>query len=94
VVVCGGHKEVFYRTWVTDSSPLVPEVYVKIYLDRTSGISHPASQQEEQPKRSKDELQAAHRRDFRRGMGALSWSYDRSPNHWHRRFVIHPGILL
>jgi hypothetical protein len=40
MVVCGGHREVFYQTRVTDSSPLVPEVYIKIYLDRTSGISH------------------------------------------------------
>jgi hypothetical protein len=40
VVVCGGHREVFCQTRVTDSSPLVPEVYVEIYLDRTSGISH------------------------------------------------------
>jgi hypothetical protein len=47
VVVCAGHKDVFCRTQVTDSSPLVPEVYVEIYLDRTSGISHPISQQEE-----------------------------------------------
>jgi hypothetical protein len=40
-------------------SPLVPEVYVKIYLDKTFGISHLRSQQEEQPKRSGDELQSA-----------------------------------
>jgi hypothetical protein len=59
MVVCGGHREVFCRTRVTDSSPLVPEVYVEIYPDMTSGISHPTSQQEEQPKRSEDELQAA-----------------------------------
>jgi hypothetical protein len=32
---------------VTDSSPLIPEVYVEIYLNLTSGISHPISQQEE-----------------------------------------------
>jgi hypothetical protein len=60
MVVCGGHREVFFRTGVTDSSPPVPEVCIKIYLDRTSGISHPTSLQEEHPKRSKDELQAAH----------------------------------
>jgi hypothetical protein len=35
---------VFYQTRVTDSSPLVPKIYVKIYLDRTSEISHPTSQ--------------------------------------------------
>jgi hypothetical protein len=50
---------VFYRTRVTDSSPLILEVYVEIYLDMTFGISHPISQQEEQPKRSEDELQVA-----------------------------------
>jgi hypothetical protein len=44
VVVCGGHREVFCRTRVTDSSPLILEVYVKIYLHRTSGISHLTSQ--------------------------------------------------
>jgi hypothetical protein len=38
VVVCGGHREVFCQTQVTDSSPLIPEVYIKIYLDRTSGF--------------------------------------------------------
>jgi hypothetical protein len=65
VVVCGGHREVFCCTQVTDSSPLAPKVYVEIYLDRTSGMSHPASQQEEQPKRSEDELQAACGREFR-----------------------------
>jgi hypothetical protein len=59
VVVCGVHREVFCQTQVTDSSPLVPEVYVEIYLDRTFGISHPTSQQVEQPKRSEDELQSA-----------------------------------
>jgi hypothetical protein len=59
VVVCGGHREVFYQTRVTDSSPLIPEVYVEIYLDRTSRISHLTSQQEEQQKRSDDELQLA-----------------------------------
>jgi hypothetical protein len=36
MVVCGGHSEVFCRTQVTDSSPLVHKVYVEIYLDRTS----------------------------------------------------------
>jgi hypothetical protein len=36
---------VFCRTWVIDSSPLVPEIYIKIYLDITSGISHPIYQQ-------------------------------------------------
>jgi hypothetical protein len=46
-VVCGGHKEVFCQTQVTNSSPVIPEVYVEIYLNRTSGISHPTSQQEE-----------------------------------------------
>jgi hypothetical protein len=40
VVICGGHKEVFCRTRVTNSSPLVPKVYVEIYLNKTSGISH------------------------------------------------------
>jgi hypothetical protein len=64
VVVCGGHREVFCRTQVTDSSPLVPEVYVEIYLDRTFGTSHPTSQQGEQPKRSEDEVQAACGGDF------------------------------
>jgi hypothetical protein len=62
--------EVFCRPRLTDSSPLIPEVYVKIYLDRTSGISHPTSQQEEQLKRSKDEFQSACGQDFHRGMGA------------------------
>jgi hypothetical protein len=38
---------VFCWTQVTDSSPLIPEVYAEIYLDGTSGISHPISQQEE-----------------------------------------------
>jgi hypothetical protein len=47
MVVCGGHREVFFQTHVTDSSPLIPEVYVEIYLDGTSRISHPTSQQEE-----------------------------------------------
>jgi hypothetical protein len=47
MVVCGGHREVFYRTQITNSSPLVPEVYAKIYLDKAFGISHPTSQQEE-----------------------------------------------
>jgi hypothetical protein len=47
VVVCGGRKEVFCRTQVIDSSPLIPEVYVEIYLDGTSEISYPTSQQEE-----------------------------------------------
>jgi hypothetical protein len=46
MVVCGGHKEVFCQTWVIDSPPLVPEVYVEIYLDRTSGVSHLTSQQQ------------------------------------------------
>jgi hypothetical protein len=32
--------------------------------------------------------------NFRRVMGALSWSHDRSPNRWHGRLEIHPGILL
>jgi hypothetical protein len=64
VVVCGGHWEVFCRTQVTDSSPHIPEVYVEIYLDGTSGISHPMIQQEEYLKRSKDDLQAACKRDF------------------------------
>jgi hypothetical protein len=41
------NREVFCRTRVTDSSPLIPKVYVEIYVDRTSGISHPTSQQEE-----------------------------------------------
>jgi hypothetical protein len=59
VVVCGGHKEVFCPTRVTNSSPLVPEVYVEIYLNRTPGISHATSQQDEQSKRFKDELQVA-----------------------------------
>jgi hypothetical protein len=81
VVVCGGHREVFCWTRVTDSSPLIPKVYVKIDLDMTFGISHPTSQSEEQPKRSEDKLQSAYGRDFHRGMGALSWSHDRSPNH-------------
>jgi hypothetical protein len=40
MVVCGGHREVFCQTRVTDSSPLIPEVYVEIYLDKTSRISH------------------------------------------------------
>jgi hypothetical protein len=43
MVVCGGHREVFCQTRVTDSAPLIPKVYVKIDLDRTSGISHPTS---------------------------------------------------
>jgi hypothetical protein len=47
MVVCGGHREVFCQTQVTDSSPLIPEVYIKIYLNRTSRISHLTSQQEE-----------------------------------------------
>jgi hypothetical protein len=47
MVVCGGHREVFCRTQVTNSSPLIPKVYVEIYLDNTSGSSHPTSQQEE-----------------------------------------------
>jgi hypothetical protein len=47
VVVCGSHREVFCQTQVTDSSPLIPEVYVEIYLDGTSGIFDPISQQEE-----------------------------------------------
>jgi hypothetical protein len=47
MVVYGGHRDVFCRTRVTDSSPLVLEVYVKIYLDSTSRISHLISQQEE-----------------------------------------------
>jgi hypothetical protein len=51
--------DVFHRTQVTDNSPLFPKVYVEIYLDRTSGISHLTSQQEEQLKRSEDELQSA-----------------------------------
>jgi hypothetical protein len=55
VGICGGHREVFCRTRVTDSSPLIPEVYIEVYLDRTSGISHPTSRQEEQPKRSEEE---------------------------------------
>jgi hypothetical protein len=58
MVVCGCHREVFCRTRVIDSSPHVPEVYIMIYLGRTSGISHPTSQQEEQSKRSEDELQS------------------------------------
>jgi hypothetical protein len=37
-LLCGGQR---------DSSPLVLEVYVEIYLDGTFGISHPTSQQEE-----------------------------------------------
>jgi hypothetical protein len=41
------NREVFCCTRVTDSSPLIPKVYVEIYVDRTSGISHPTSQQEE-----------------------------------------------
>jgi hypothetical protein len=94
MVVCGGHREVFCQTRVTDSSPLIPEVYVEIYLDKTSGISHPTSQQEEQLKRSEDELQATCGRDFHRGMGALSWSHDRSPNRQHERLGIQSGILL
>jgi hypothetical protein len=59
VVVCGGHKVVFCQISVTDSSPLVPEVYIEIYLDRTSETSHPTNKKEEQPNGSKDELQAA-----------------------------------
>jgi hypothetical protein len=47
MAVCGSHREVFCWTQVIDSSPLIPEVYVEIYLDGTSGISHPTSQQEE-----------------------------------------------
>jgi hypothetical protein len=94
MVVCVGHKEVFCRTQVTDSSPLIPKVYVEIYLDRTSGISHPTSQQEERPKRSEDELQSACGRDFHRSMGVLSWSHDRSPKRQHGRLGIHLGILL
>jgi hypothetical protein len=37
--------EVFWMTQVTDSSPLIHEVYIEIYLDGTFGISHPTSQQ-------------------------------------------------
>jgi hypothetical protein len=59
VVVYGGDREVFCQTQVTDSSPLVPEVYVEIYLDKTSGTFHSRSQQEGQLKRSEDELQVA-----------------------------------
>jgi hypothetical protein len=47
VVVCGGHREVFGQTEVTDSSPLILEVYVEIYLYGTSEISHPTSRHEE-----------------------------------------------
>jgi hypothetical protein len=47
MVVCGGHREVFCRTQVTDISPLIPEVYIEIYLNRTFGIYHMTSQQEE-----------------------------------------------
>jgi hypothetical protein len=47
MVICGGYREVFCQTQVTDSSPLVLEVCVEIYLDKTSGISHLTSQQEE-----------------------------------------------
>jgi hypothetical protein len=65
VVVCGGHRDVFCRIRVTDSSPLIPKVYVEIYLDRTYGISHLTSQQEGQLKRSEDELQSTCGRDFR-----------------------------
>jgi hypothetical protein len=39
--------EVFCQILVTDSSPLILEAYIEIYLDRISRISHPASQQEE-----------------------------------------------
>jgi hypothetical protein len=85
MVVCGGHREVFCQTRVTDSSPLVYEVYVEIYLDRTSGISHPTSQREEQLRRSEGELESACGLDFRRGMGVLSWSHDRSANCRHGR---------
>jgi hypothetical protein len=46
------------------------------------------------PNGSEDELQAACGRDSRRGMGALSWFHDRSPNHRHGRLGIQPGILL
>jgi hypothetical protein len=94
VVVCGGHREVFCQTRVIDNSALIPEAYVEIYLDRTSGISHPTSQQEEQLKRSEDELQSACGQDFHQGMGALSWSHDRSPNRKYGRLEIHLGILL
>jgi hypothetical protein len=94
MVVCGGHREVFCRTQVTDSSPLIPEVYVEIYLDRTSRTSHLTSRQEEQLKRSEDELQSAYGRDFHRGMEGLSWSHDRSPNRRHGRLGIHLGIPL
>jgi hypothetical protein len=52
VIVCGGHREVFCQTRDTDSSPLVLEVYIEIYLDKTSGMSHPTSQQEEHPRMS------------------------------------------
>jgi hypothetical protein len=47
MVVCDGHGKVFCWTQVTDSSPLVSEVYVEIYLDGTSGISHPTSRSKE-----------------------------------------------
>jgi hypothetical protein len=47
MVVCGSHREVFCRTQVIDNSPLILEVYIEIYLDGTSRISHPTSQQEE-----------------------------------------------
>jgi hypothetical protein len=40
MVLCGGHREVFCRTRVINSSPLILEVYIEIYLDRTSGTSH------------------------------------------------------
>jgi hypothetical protein len=65
VVICGGHREVFCQTRVIDSSLIVPKVYTGTYLDRTSGTSHPTNQQEKQPKRYEDELQAACGRDFR-----------------------------
>jgi hypothetical protein len=47
MVGCGGHKEMFCRIQATNSSPLISEVYIEIYLNETSGISHPISQQEE-----------------------------------------------
>jgi hypothetical protein len=47
MVVCGGQWKVFCQTQVTDNSPLVLVIYVKIYLSGTFRISHPTSQQEE-----------------------------------------------
>jgi hypothetical protein len=56
--MCGLHREDFVQTQAIDNPPLLWEVYIEILLDITSGSSHLTSPQEEQPKKSEDELQA------------------------------------